>query len=359
MRSISPPHSLNREVNMKLKSLSIVAAFILGVGCSIAQAQVNANFSRERVDYSRAGPCRTETQTGTWRDTRRDREVPYLMRLPLNCGAGPSPIVIMSHGLGGSREGLGRLSERLASSGYIVVHPQHLGSDSSVWGGARPQLSTLDRGALSTKMANPRVTIDRFLDIPFVLGQLRAANASGPLRGRFDMQRTAMAGHSFGAVTTQAMAGQKFPNGAAMPDMGFKAYIAMSPSAARGSDDGEAFARMRGPILYLTGSEDNFTVSSQPMNPNERRKPYEQMPANQPAALVTLIGGDHWVFSGREITGQPRPNDTRLQAIIDATSVAFLDANLKQDRQARMWLAPANFTAFAGSDARLETKGWR
>jgi predicted dienelactone hydrolase len=203
------------------------------------------------------------------------------------------------------------------------------------------------------------VTLDRFLDIPFVLSQVRSANQSGTLRGRFDLTRTAMAGHSFGAVTTQAMAGQRFPNGNAMPDAGFKAYIAMSPSGARGGGDQAAFAALRGPILFLTGSEDNFSVSPQPASPADRRKPFEFMPSNQASALITLNGGDHFVFDGRAITGQARANDARLQSVIDAASVAFLDATLKNDLGARQWLLSAGFADFAKSDAMIETKGWR
>jgi predicted dienelactone hydrolase len=346
---------------MTLKS-AIVASVTTGLllaSTVIAQPHPAANVGAMTERFAAAGPCRTETLTGIWQDTRRRRDVPFLMRLPKDCGTSPAPVVIMSHGLGGSKEGLSRLSERLASRGYIVVHPQHIGSDTSIWEGARPQIGTIDRAALSRKLANPRVTLDRFLDIPFALSQVRLANQSGPLRGRFDMTRTAMAGHSFGAVTTQAMAGQRFSNGGAMPDVGFRAFIAMSPSGARGGGDGEAFNAMRGPILFLTGSEDNFSISPQPASPADRRKPFENMPANQSSALITLTGGDHFVFDGRAITGQTRPNDARLQSIIDAASVAFLDATLKNDATARQWLLSSGFIEFARSDATLEAKGWR
>ena len=41
----------------------------------------------------------------------------------------PAPAVIVSHGLGGSREGYAYLGRHLASHGYVVVHVTHLGSD--------------------------------------------------------------------------------------------------------------------------------------------------------------------------------------------------------------------------------------
>jgi dienelactone hydrolase len=336
-----------------------VAATLFLANIACAQGRPSPTLSAATERFASAGPCRTETQTGVWRDRRRNRDVPFLMRLPKDCGTNPAPVVIMSHGLGGSKEGLSRLSERLASRGYIVVHPQHIGSDTAIWDGARPQLGTIDRAALGRKLVDPRVTLDRFIDIPFTLGQVRLANQVGPLRGRFDLTRTAMAGHSFGAVTTQAMAGQRFPNGSAMPDAGFKAYIAMSPSGARGGGDQAAFSALRGPILFLTGSADNFSVSPQPASPADRREPFEFMPSNQAGALITLTGGDHFVFDGRAITGQTRPNDARLQSIIDAATIAFLDATLKNDAGARQWLLSAGFTDFAKIDATIEIKGWR
>jgi predicted dienelactone hydrolase len=40
----------------------------------------------------------------TWHDTARDRDVPVKIYYPAT-GAGPFPIIIFSHGLGGNREG--------------------------------------------------------------------------------------------------------------------------------------------------------------------------------------------------------------------------------------------------------------
>src|SRR5690606_947506 len=39
------------------------------------------------------------------------------------------PVVVFSHGLGGSREGYRYIAEHLCSHGYIVILPSHAGSD--------------------------------------------------------------------------------------------------------------------------------------------------------------------------------------------------------------------------------------
>ncbi len=44
-----------------------------------------------------------------------------------------APIVLFSHGLGGSRENNGYLGNHWAARGYVVVVMQHVGSDETVW----------------------------------------------------------------------------------------------------------------------------------------------------------------------------------------------------------------------------------
>src|SRR4051812_27891204 len=69
-----------------------------------------------------------------WRDVKRDRAVPVKIYYPKEIAA-PCPVVVFSHGLGGSREGYEYLGNYWASRGYVSVHLQHIGSDSAVWQG--------------------------------------------------------------------------------------------------------------------------------------------------------------------------------------------------------------------------------
>src|ERR1700722_20103770 len=77
-----------------------------------------------------AGPREVEELKLEWKDAKRERAVPVKVYLPK--GEGPFPVVIFSHGLGGSRDGYEYLGRHWASHGYVGVHLQHLGSDSSV-----------------------------------------------------------------------------------------------------------------------------------------------------------------------------------------------------------------------------------
>ena len=68
--------------------------------------------------------------------------MPYLIRYPAGV-TGAVPVVVFSHGLGGSRRGAVYYAEHLASHGYVVVMVQHPGSDASIWRTIRPDLTSM------------------------------------------------------------------------------------------------------------------------------------------------------------------------------------------------------------------------
>jgi len=72
-----------------------------------------------------------ETLDPTVSDQQRKREIPIRVYLP--AGKVPAPVVLFSHGLGGSREGSAYLGRHWAARGYVAVFLQHPGSDSAVW----------------------------------------------------------------------------------------------------------------------------------------------------------------------------------------------------------------------------------
>ncbi len=343
-----------------MRLMSLLAALIMGLTFSApAIAAPPATSAASSPAYSEAGPYKVAVLEGEWRDARRDRVVPWLIRYPEGI-TGAAPVVIFSHGLGGSRRGAVYYAEHLASHGYVVVMVQHPGSDVSIWRNIRPDLANVDRAALARVTADPMVTINRFLDIPFALDQLTAMTAApGPLHGLLDMRRVGMSGHSFGAVTTQAMAGQVYPNGRSLPEPRFKAFLAMSPSPSRDGNNDKAFRGLTRPFLSLTGTEDSFTIRPDESDAEVvagRQQPFAHVAG--PAMLVLLTGGDHMVFSGRqEVGGAPRPNDARHRQIILAASLAWWDAWLKDDPKALAYLHDGGLAGFAGPDAAVSWRG--
>src|SRR5439155_6559666 len=115
-----------------------------------------------------ADPDEIETIKLDWKDAKRDRDVPVLIYAPRS-GAGPFPVIVFSHGLGGSRDGYAYLGRHWASHGYVSVHLQHLGSDNAVWEGAQPSeiMQRLRDSAMNLENA-----ANRPKDVSFAIDEL-------------------------------------------------------------------------------------------------------------------------------------------------------------------------------------------
>ncbi len=191
------------------------------------------------------------------KDESRQREIPLKVYLPAIADA--SPVVLFSQGLGGTRTGCAYLGKHWCAGGYVVVFLQHPGSDDSVWKDAPLR----ERMAAMQQAASPQNFRLRVRDVPAVLDRLEEWNKDKQhvLAGRLDIQRVGMAGHSFGAVTTQAVSGQSFPpRGPQFTDARIKAAIALSPSSPRRGDPKSAFSRVKIPWLLMTGTKDESPI---------------------------------------------------------------------------------------------------
>src|ERR1700712_4732620 len=75
------------------------------------------------ADYTaQPGPFAVGNLEQVWHDAARNRDVPvkiYYPKTDAGKESGRSPVIIFSHGLGGSREGYSYLGEHWASCGYI------------------------------------------------------------------------------------------------------------------------------------------------------------------------------------------------------------------------------------------------
>ncbi len=270
----------------------------------------------------------------------RDFEVTDASRsrtIPLRLYALPSrekcPVILFSHGLGGSRENNPYLGRHWAARGFVVVFMQHAGSDEPVWKKAKPR----ERLAAMTKAANAENYLARALDGPAVLDQLEKWNAEDGhwLKGRLDLEKVGMSGHSFGALTTQALSGQSAPLiGAKYTDKRIDAALAMSPSPPPGLDPKAAFGRVTLPWMLMTGTKDNSPIGN--ATPESRRAVFPALPEGHKYELV-LKDGEHMAFSERTLLGGKQRNPNHHRVIL-ALSTAFWEAYLKADPAAAAWL---------------------
>jgi predicted dienelactone hydrolase len=266
-------------------------------------------------------------------DMARRRAIPLRVYLPAS--AAPAPVVLFSHGLGGSREGSAYLGRHWAARGYAAVFLQHPGSDESIWRDEPPA----QRMQALRDAANFRNFALRVEDVTAVLDQLARWSAGGghALARRLDLARVGMSGHSFGAMTTQAVSGERFGRGErSLADPRIRAAVVMSPSTPRrGDDPREAFGDVRIPWLVMTGTRDDAPIGNADVG--SRLGVFPALPPGAKYELV-LDGAEHGAFGDRALPGEDgRRNPSHHRAIL-ALSTAFWDAHLRGDAAARAWL---------------------
>jgi hypothetical protein len=103
------------------------------------------------------------------------------------------PLILMSHCNDGQRYGLFSVAERLASKGFVVAAPDHVGNtyyDALAGTSVGPDFTFLERR---------RADILALLDVMLNPG---ARSVPSGLRGQIDADRIGMVGHSMGGLTT-------------------------------------------------------------------------------------------------------------------------------------------------------------
>ena len=298
------------------------------------------------------GPDRFSVSAAEWRDAGRDRVVPVKIYAPE--GNGLFPVLLFSHGLGGSRDAGGEWAEHWASHGYLVLALQHPGSDASLWRGAATPADAA-RGMRSGMTAEQYVV--RVEDVRFVIDELaRRRDARDPIAAKADLRRIGMSGHSFGAQTTQAIAGERFPVPAKLAEPRVRAAIAFSPSA-RGAETalGERFGGIAMPFFSITGTRDG-DVAGTGATPDNRTLPFRYMQPPDKYLLV-LAGADHMVFNGQPgLRRAPSAAEAAQGGAVKAATIAFWDAYLKDDARAKTWLANGGFATALGSAGAFSAK---
>jgi predicted dienelactone hydrolase len=241
--------------------------------------------------------------------------------------------VLFSHGLGGNRAGSEYLGNHWALRGYVAVFLQHPGSDDGVWKDAPPA----QRLAAMKQAADLENFQLRVRDVSAVLDQLERWNNTGShiVAGRLDMKRIGMSGHSFGAVTTQAVSGQSFPIGRGFTDPRIKAAVVMSPSGPRRGDPKQSFGRVAIPWMLLTGTLDTAIIGDADLP--SRLSVFPALPPGGKYELV-LDKAEHSAFTDRALPGDREKRNPNHHRAILAVTTAFWDAYLRDDAEARKWL---------------------
>jgi predicted dienelactone hydrolase len=318
------------------------------------------------------GPLKVESAEFDLRDPARGKTLPLKAYAPTT--GGPYPLVIFSHGAGGNRNVAPGLTRYWASHGYVVIAPSHADSVELRQGGrAGKQMDDV----LKSFGTDPQVRIQRVADISLILDNLDALPSLTPaLKGKIDVARIGLGGHSAGAMTASliggatvdmAINGEGGPETRSFRDGRINALLLLSGQGMTGPGAGfhrNSWDNMDLPTMVQTGSYDNSPRTRQ--TSASRRHPFEYAPPGD-KYLVYIEGAMHMSFTGRASGDEPglaarwleqylgTPDfETALEydqrAIFDyvkMSSLAFWDAYLKDDPEAKEWLASDKLTALS------------
>ena len=297
------------------------------------------------VYQSRTDARIIERSLGVTVDSADGSVPPLVCRWPE--GMAPKGFVIFCHGLSASGRDYAELSSHWASHGYLVIHPTFPDWIGAV-AKAETQLGLDPAGDLSGWADDPEVrarmyeilhTPSYWLERIRIVGQVMDAldevldatcgRQLAPISG-------AIAGHSFGAYTSQLFAGAEIDlpgeGSRTFKDDRFGAAILLSAQGRdqqglrEGSWDG-----IDGPMLNVTGTRDG---GAKGQDWHWKVEPYEFAPAGD-KYLAVLTDADHY------LGGIARPDQSPVSEQRDAVerlTLAFLDAYLTDDAAAKAWL---------------------
>ena len=253
-----------------------------------------------------------------WIDPLRGRAVPVRLYLPEVIEPGASiPLVVFSHGIGGSRRGYSYLGSHFAANGIASLHVQHVGSDRAIWVGNPFGLI----GRLHDA-AQEREAIDRALDLRFALDQLLSSEHAT----RVDREHIVVAGHSYGANTALLAAGARVErNGRTIDysDSRYRAAILISAPPFYGeTDPSRILKHVTIPTLHITATEDVIQIPGYYSGADDRVAVFEAI-GSRDKTLAIFAGGSHSIFTDRAGTGGAQLNP-QVKAATRELSLAFI-----------------------------------
>jgi predicted dienelactone hydrolase len=270
-------------------------------------------------------------------DEKRNKDVPVRIFYPVI--AGKYPVVIFSHGAGGSDTCCESLTRHWATYGYITLQPIH--EDSVAQRRSSGDENARFPQAVSEALKNPGLWESRPRDISFLLDSLAGLQKRvAGLNGKIDTSRVGVAGHSMGAYTAEASAGAlvDLPGhpGQNFSDPRAKAILCLSPQGpGQFGLSSHSFNNISLPYMGITGSLDDLGPLA---NATWHKIPFER---SQPGDKyeVFIQGASHMSFITAEAVNSARSSQAAaILGYTNSASLAFLDAYLKDDPGAKKFL---------------------
>ena len=355
--------TLNKTKDASQKKISVIlflAVLSMLIGADAGYAQDKAG-QPENAYKLAEGPLSVRVISEiVLKDSTRNKEVPIRVYYPN--AKGPSPVIIFSHGAGGSKEGYEYLGRHWASHGYVCIHPSH--ADSIAQNRTKGREYSL-RDAVREALTDPEAWKNRPQDISFIIDSFNQIEKKAPgLKGKMDRARIGVGGHSFGAYTSQVIGGAKIfagPAGEAYrlrdSRVGAALLISAQGVGQMGLQKG-SWASMDLPIMDITGSEDKGALGQ---NPEWRMGPFNFSPAGD-KYHVFVEGATHGSFTGlilrsrNRLTDAIAGTDPKILDYVKIASTVFWDAYLKGDKKAKEYLQGNGLKDFSSGAVAVDKR---
>ncbi|MFO0181009.1 MAG: alpha/beta hydrolase family protein, partial [bacterium] len=310
-------------------------------------------------------------------DKARGKEIEALVRYPDDVGT--FPIIIFSHGSFSNKETFDVASEHWASHGYVVIHPNHADARGGAGRIGRDRIAGQQESG-GTDKENPNRTnsnkqenrrgaglvigglggganmdrIERIKDITSVLDSLDQVETQIPsLKGRLNRDAIAVAGHSFGAYVAQCHGGVKTLIEGKLENLSDPRVKCVVPISAQAESESygltaESWTDASTPAMHITGTRDRSAPDrpgGQFGDASTKVIPFERSPQGGKYLLI-IEDATHVSFGGR--MGRLR-GGADAAGLTKSVSLAFLEAYLKQDVEAKAWLDGEASSTWLGS----------
>ena len=214
--------------------------------------------------------------------------------------------------------------------------------------------------------------IERVADLTLVLDSLdKLGEMNAALKGKIDKDKVVVAGIGIGAYTSGLLGGMTIDvsddkKAQSFADKRVKALIELSPmGTGQLGLTSESFKGLKLPIMTLTGSNDRAMGrrgGGEAQGPEWRREAFTNAPEGG-KIHVFIEGGSSWSFLGRTIGLRGRqPTEDQVAATrqvfswVQASTLHFLNANLKADQAAAKLLDAEAFKKATGGKVAIENK---
>ena len=269
------------------------------------------------------------------------------------------PVIVFSHGAGGSRKSYEPLIEHWASHGYVCVQPTH-GDSVSLLRPRELRKYRSFRDYLKSGILQKH-QLTRPQDVKLILDKLDwIANQLPDLKGRLDLKRIGMGGHSFGAHTTNMIGGMTLCSTSDLPanepggrisvaDSRPIALLMISPQGRGAQVDHESWQDITRPSMVITGTRDKG-IGGQSYK--WRLDAYQNLKCQK---YLGLIDDAKHTFGGIANKGKTRlgiRNDKHVDYVRSLT-LAFWDAHLKDNEQAKQVLQSGKIDEFTNNEVQL------